>query len=39
DTATLHKHALVIHANGDNYSDAPAALGGGGGRSACGEIE
>ena len=31
--------ALMIHAGGDNYSDAPAALGGGGARIACGVIE
>ena len=31
-------HAIVIHANGDNYSDTPAALGGGGGRIACGVV-
>jgi Cu-Zn family superoxide dismutase len=29
-------HAVMIHAGGDNYSDMPAALGGGGGRMACG---
>lgn len=28
--------AVVIHAGGDNYSDQPAALGGGGARIACG---
>ena len=32
-------HALVIHAGGDNYSDQPAPLGGGGARIACGVIE
>ncbi|MSP80909.1 MAG: superoxide dismutase [Cu-Zn] SodC2 [Rhodospirillales bacterium] len=30
--------AVVIHAGGDNYSDQPAALGGGGARIACGLI-
>jgi len=35
----LKGHALVIHAGGDNYSDAPKALGGGGARIACGVIE
>ena len=30
--------ALMIHAGGDNYSDTPAPLGGGGGRVACGVI-
>ncbi len=34
--ADLHGHALVIHAGGDNYSDQPVKLGGGGGRIACG---
>ena len=33
--ADLRGRALVIHAGGDNYSDQPAALGGGGGRIAC----
>ena len=32
----LKGHSLVIHANGDNYSDQPAPLGGGGPRIACG---
>ena len=31
-------HSLMIHANGDNYSDQPAANGGGGARIACGVI-
>lgn len=31
--------SLMIHAGGDNYSDAPAPLGGGGGRVACGVIK
>ena len=31
--------ALMIHAHGDNYSDDPKALGGGGPRIACGVIE
>lgn len=30
--------SLMIHEGGDNYSDHPAALGGGGGRMACGVI-
>lgn len=30
--------ALMIHAGGDNHSDHPAALGGGGARMACGVI-
>ena len=31
-------HSLVIHLNGDNYSDHPKPLGGGGPRIACGAI-
>ena len=31
-------HALMIHAGGDNHSDMPAPLGGGGARVACGVI-
>lgn len=31
--------ALMIHAGGDNFSDQPAPLGGGGARIACGVIE
>jgi Cu-Zn family superoxide dismutase len=34
--ADLKKRSLVIHAGGDNYSDQPAPLGGGGARIACG---
>lgn len=32
-------HALIIHENGDNYSDQPKPLGGGGSRVACGLIQ
>ena len=32
-------HALMIHAGGDNFSDNPKPLGGGGARMACGVIE
>ncbi|VVC77040.1 Superoxide dismutase [Cu-Zn] 1 [Aquicella siphonis] len=32
-------HAIMIHAGGDNYSDKPEKLGGGGARIACGVIE
>jgi Cu-Zn family superoxide dismutase len=32
----LKGHALIIHQGGDNYSDNPSALGGGGARIACG---
>lgn len=35
----LMGRALVIHAGGDNYSDQPAPLGGGGARWACGIIQ
>ena len=31
-------HSLMIHVGGDNYSDQPAPLGGGGARLACGVI-
>jgi len=34
--AELRGHALMLHAGGDNYSDQPAPLGGGGARMACG---
>ena len=37
--AALKGHALMIHAGGDNYSDEPAPLGGGGARIACGLIQ
>jgi Cu-Zn family superoxide dismutase len=32
-------HAIVIHGGGDNYSDQPAPLGGGGARIACGIVK
>jgi Cu-Zn family superoxide dismutase len=31
-------HSIVIHAGGDNYSDQPLPLGGGGARIACGVV-
>jgi len=31
--------SIMIHAGGDNYSDTPAALGGGGARVACGIVK
>lgn len=31
--------AVIVHAGGDNYSDSPKPLGGGGARVACGIIE
>lgn len=36
--AQMKGHALMIHAGGDNYSDKPEKLGGGGARIACGVI-
>ncbi|HJS32077.1 MAG TPA: superoxide dismutase [Cu-Zn] SodC [Alphaproteobacteria bacterium] len=36
--ADLKGKSLMIHAGGDNYSDQPAPLGGGGARVACGTI-
>jgi Cu-Zn family superoxide dismutase len=37
--ADVTGHAIVIHQGGDNYSDEPKPLGGGGPRIACGVIE
>lgn len=37
-TADLAGRSIVIHAGGDNYSDTPAPLGGGGARVACGVV-
>lgn len=37
--ADLSGHALMIHAGGDDYSDRPTKLGGGGGRIACGVVK
>jgi len=37
--ADVQGHAIVIHAGGDNYSDQPAPLGGGGARIACGLVK
>lgn len=39
DVAELRGKALMIHAGGDNYSDQPKPLGGGGDRIGCGVIE
>src|SRR4051794_27152752 len=39
DVSQLAGKALMIHAGGDNYSDQPKPLGGGGARIACGVIE
>ncbi|GAB3546951.1 superoxide dismutase family protein [Noviherbaspirillum agri] len=38
-TADLAGRSLMIHAGGDNYSDNPAPLGGGGARMACGVVK
>lgn len=35
----LKGHSLMIHEGGDNYSDTPVSLGGGGARIACGIIQ
>jgi Cu-Zn family superoxide dismutase len=35
----LMGRALIIHSGGDDYSDSPNILGGGGSRIACGEVE
>ena len=37
--ADLAGHALMIHEGGDNYSDEPKPLGGGGARIACGVVQ
>lgn len=36
--AKIKNHALVVHAGGDNFSDQPEPLGGGGARVACGVV-
>lgn len=37
-TSDLAGRAIVIHGGGDNYSDSPKKLGGGGARVACGVV-
>ncbi len=37
--ADLQGRSVMIHAGGDNYSDEPAKLGGGGARMACGVVK
>jgi Cu-Zn family superoxide dismutase len=37
--ADLEGRSLMIHAGGDNFSDEPKKLGGGGARSACGVVK
>ena len=39
DVNLLKGRSLIIHAGGDNYSDQPKPLGGGGPRIACGVIQ
>jgi superoxide dismutase, Cu-Zn family len=39
DVEAVRGKSLMIHAGGDNYSDQPAPLGGGGARIACGVIQ
>ena len=34
----IKKRALIVHENGDNYSDIPKKLGGGGSRALCGTL-
>ena len=38
-TSDLSGRAVMVHAGGDNYDDAPAPLGGGGARIACGIVQ
>lgn len=37
--ALIQGHSLMVHSGGDNYSDTPKPLGGGGARFACGVIQ
>lgn len=37
--STLKDHAIMVHDGGDNYSDLPEKLGGGGSRMVCGVIK
>src|SRR5690606_33203605 len=39
DIEDINERAIMIHAKGDNYSDSPEKLGGGGSRGACGIIK
>ncbi|MDL0088363.1 superoxide dismutase family protein [Campylobacter gastrosuis] len=39
DVSELKGHALMIHVGGDNHSDHPKPLGGGGARMVCGVIK
>ena len=38
NVSDLDGRSLMVHGGGDNYSDIPAALGGGGARVACGVV-
>jgi Cu-Zn family superoxide dismutase len=38
-TQNLNGHSVMIHEGGDNYSDQPKPLGGGGARIACGVVQ
>ena len=37
--ADVKGHSIMIHTGGDNYSDQPAPLGGGGARIVCGVVK
>lgn len=37
--ADVKGHAMMVHVGGDNYSDKPEPLGGGGGRLICGVVK
>ncbi|MCW3154738.1 superoxide dismutase [Cu-Zn] SodC [Achromobacter spanius] len=37
--ADVKGHAMMVHIGGDNYSDKPEPLGGGGGRLVCGVVK
>jgi Cu/Zn superoxide dismutase len=37
--AEIRGRSIMVHTGGDNYSDTPAPLGGGGARIACGVIK
>lgn len=39
ELSEIKNHSLMIHVGGDNHSDNPKALGGGGARAACGVIK
>lgn len=39
ELSEIKDHALIVHVGGDNHSDNPKALGGGGARAVCGVIK